>query len=143
MLRNIRLPKFDNLATKTANCLLGFDCGEEDNVSQSDITGSDSTSVVAGRGNNAVAATTGNNAAAATTGNNAAAAAATTGTGAPSGPQAGPTAKQANQQLTSIIEKMNAEARQGVMNKKSKGPYFIIFILFILLSAFSLGDDEE
>ena len=139
MLRNIRLPKFDNLATKTANCLLGFDCGEEDNVSQSNITGSVSTSVVAGREN--AAATTGDNAAAATIGKNGAAA--TTGTGAPSGPQSGPTAKQANQQLTSIIEKMNAEARQGVMNKKSKGPYFIIFILFILLSAFSLGDDEE
>ena len=124
ILSGIRVKKFERLATKTAMCLLGVDCGEKDTASQAAVNGS---SVVVGRGSDA-GSESANFAEKAEENNQ---------------NQDGPTAKEANKALTSTIEKMNAEARQVDMNRKSKGPYFMIFILFMLLSAFSLGDDEE
>ena len=130
-LSEIRVKKFEGLATKTAMCLLGVDCGENDTASQTAVN--DGRTVVAGRGPDAgqesnVGPGSANVAEKAEENNQ---------------NQDGPTADETKRALTSTIEKMNAEARQVDMNRKSKGPYFIIFILFMLLSAFSLGDDEE
>jgi len=119
-----RLPNFDGLATKTANCLLGFECGEEDNLSQAAVK--DGRTAVAGRGFGAGPESADDKKAEENNKN-----------------QGGPTADEANNALRSTIGQINAEARQVDMNRKSKGPYFMIFILFMLLSAFSLGDEEE
>lgn len=139
-LSGIRVEKFEALATKTANCLLGFECGEEDNNNQGSLVNVITGQNTDGTGQNTVGTRqntvgTGQNTVAGTIQNTAVA-----GKGPGQGKK---TAEEANKELTSTIEKMNAEARQVDMNRKSKGPYFMIFILFMLLSAFSLGDEEE
>jgi len=124
-LDGIRVEKFEALATKTANCLLGFECGEENIASQATKKVVDS-SVVAGRGFGAGPESADDKKAEENNKN-----------------QGGSTADEVNNAETSKRERMISEARQEDMNRKSKGPYFMIFILFMLLSAFSLGDEEE
>ena len=48
MLNNIRLPDFDELATKTANCLLGFECETESNVAKGSVNESSRDKTAAG-----------------------------------------------------------------------------------------------
>ena len=83
MFNKIRVPKFDKLATKTANCFLGFECETE-----------------------------------------------------------GDSEKDKND-IISALEEMGAKNKQQKMNSMSKGPYFLIFIIALLLMGFSLGNDEE
>ena len=46
-------------------------------------------------------------------------------------------------EITSALEAMAAENKQAQMNSMSKGPYFLIFMIALLLMGFSLGKDEE
>ena len=121
-----RLPKFDGLATKTANCLLGFECNTESNV-RSQIQQNPST-VVAGQQINKSNANQAN------------------------ADQAKANAntqdfidhtKKVKNEITSALEAMAAKNKQAQMNSMSKGPYFLIFMIALLLMGFSLGKDEE
>ena len=141
MLDGIRLPDFDALATKTANCLLGFECETESNVAKGSVNESSRDKTVArGRPNVSNAS----NVAA----NN------------PDQAQDNPIqaqdnkaknqdnefvdhAKKVNAEITDALSKMAAENKQQKMNSMSKGPYFLIFIIGLLLMGFSLGDDEK
>ena len=82
---------FNALATRTANCLLGIDCGTD--------------------------------------------AATDAGTDADAG-------KNIKQSMEAALNRMAEDNKQLNMNKNSKGSYFLIFILFLLLLGFSLDKEE-
>lgn len=108
---------FNLLATRTANCLLGVDCGVSETVSTSKqddaVTkpkeGEESTD------SQIINPLTGN-------------------------PVSG---ENIQQSLEDAVKRMAEEDKQYLMNKNSKGPYFLIFVLFFLLLGFSLNKDEE
>ena len=148
MLDGIRLPDFDALATKTANCLLGFECETESNVTKGSVNEPSRDKTAAGGRPNV---------------SNASNVAANNPIQAQDNPiqaQDNPIqaqdnkaknqdnefvdhAKKVNAEITDALSKMAAENKQQKMNSMSKGPYFLIFIIGLLLMGFSLGDDEE
>ena len=52
------------------------------------------------------------------------------------------TPAQTKDAMEKAIQKMVEDDKQELMNKNSKGPYFLIFILFLLLLGFSLDKEE-
>ena len=145
MLNGIRLPDFDELATKTANCLLGFECETESNVAKGSVNEPSRDKTAAGGRPNV---------------SNASNVAANNPDQAQTQTQDNPNqaqdnqaqtqdnefvdhAKKVNAEITDALSKMAAENKQQKMNSMSKGPYFLIFIIGLLLMGFSLGDDEE
>ena len=145
MLSGIRLPDFDGLATKTANCLLGFECETESNVAKGSVNEPSRDKTAAGGRPNV---------------SNASNVAANNPDQAQTQTQDNPNqaqdnqaqtqdnefvdhAKKVNAEITDALSKMAAENKQQKMNSMSKGPYFLIFIIGLLLMGFSLGDDEE
>lgn len=92
---------FNLLATRTANCLLGIDCGVTESSSSSLFDGDE----------------------------------------APKEPNKD-SEKNITQSLEDAVKRMAEEDKQQLMNKNSKGPYFLIFILFLLLLGFSLDKEE-
>ena len=92
MFNKIRVPKFDKLATKTANCLLGFECETEGDVNSPVIENQ---------------------------------------------------SEKDKNDIISALEEMGAKNKQQKINSMSKGSYFLIFIIALLLMGFSLGNNEE
>lgn len=135
ILNNMRLPKFDALATKTANCLLGFECETEDTNNSSVGVKQPSVTTVNNSGQSAVATQLGappavNNSVDPTVGQS-------------TGNNSGQSQKNNANEIVGALEAMVAKNKQQQMNSMSKGPYFLIFIIALLLMGFSLGDDEE
>ena len=134
MLSGIRLPDFDALATKTANCLLGFECETESNVAKGSVNEPSRDKTAAGGRPNV---------------SNASNVAANNPIQAQDNKAKNQDnefvdhAKKVNAEITDALSKMAAENKQQKMNSMSKGPYFLIFIIGLLLMGFSLGDDEE
>ena len=136
MLNSIRLPHFEALATKTANCLLGFECETESNVAKGSVNESSRDKTVAGGRPNV---------------SNASNVAANNPDQAQDNPNQAQTqdnefvdhAKKVNAEITDALSKMAAKNKQQKMNSMSKGPYFLIFIIGLLLMGFSLSDDEK
>ncbi len=135
MLSGIRLPDFDALATKTANCLLGFECETESNVAKGTVYGSFRDTPTDARGKSItsnVSTNSANNSAPAQSQDNK----------AQNNEYVG-NARKINDEIKSALEAMAAKNKQQKMNSMSKGPYFLIFIIALLLMGFSLGDDKE
>ena len=147
MLSGIRLPNFDALATKTANCLLGFECETESNVAKGSVNEpSRDKTAAGGKPNTSTDAAINPNQAQAQDNPNQA-------QDNPNQAQDNKAknqdnefvdhAKKVNAEITDALSKMAAENKQQKMNSMSKGPYFLIFIIGLLLMGFSLGDDEK
>ena len=126
---------FNLLATRTANCLLGVDCGVSETVStskQDDAVTKPKQGVAVSTSNQGDAVSTPKEGKESTdsqiinplTGN----------------PVSG---ENIQQTLEDAVKRMAEEDKQQLMNKNSKGPYFLIFVLFFLLLGFSLDKDEE
>lgn len=111
---------FNRLATRTANCFLGFDCEEGEPLYDT---------VGPGTGNQP---------------------------GIQLGIQPGNQQDKENntqnasnvnlnikQTVKTAMENMISQDKQRQLNENSKGPYFLIFILFLLLLGFSLDKDDE
>ena len=138
MLSGIRLPDFDALATKTANCLLGFECETESNVAKGSVNES-SRDRTAARGKPNVS----NASNVAANNLNLDQAQAQDNKAKNQDNEFVDHAKKVNAEITDALSKMAAENKQQKMNSMSKGPYFLIFIIGLLLMGFSLGDDEK
>lgn len=97
---------FNLLATRTANCLLGIDCGMTEDSRNSSFDKEVSPNKTLKLPNK-------------------------------------DSEKNITQSLEDAVKRMAEEDKQQLMNKNSKGPYFLIFILFLLLLGFSLDKEED
>ena len=108
------------LATRTANCLLGIDCNETASASASASAASSGTVIDKGIG---------------------------IGMGIGTNEHRGNVADASSAPTTAEdqhkLEKIGEEVNQMTMNQNSKGSYFLIFMLFLLLLGFSLDKEEE
>jgi len=145
MLSDIRLQDFEALATKTANCLLGFECETESNVAESNV-GNSSGAPSSGfnRDNPTAAGGKLNTSNVSTDSANIPASAQSQDNKAQTQDNKFVDhAKKVNAEITDALSQMASKNKQQKMNSMSKGPYFLIFIVGLLLMGFSLSDDEE
>ena len=117
---------YNKLATRTAKCMLGIDCGTD-----SVVSGSSGTDIGTGTG-------------AGFGGTSAGAGGKNDGAGGKNDGAGGPNAEvNIKQTIEAAMAQMASDDKQQQMNQRSKGPYFLIFILFLLLFGFSLDKDEN
>ena len=121
---------FNELATRTARCFLGFECGQplydEIGPGTSNQSSNQSGNQPDNQSGNQPDNQSGNQT---DKGNNT--------------QNASDVNINIKQTVKSAMENMISQDKQRQLNENSKGPYFLIFILFLLLLGFSLDKDDE